>query len=448
MTATVLAKTTRAVEVVSSRVSPVRAVVYLFVFSAFLVSNDSTLKIASINASAFVSVLMLGVAAVELLGGGSFRLKRHPLQGALFLVLVWAGATLVAAKLDPWGVVPWGSLGYAWAEGLNSPALRGAAFLGRLFLAVFAVEFIVSVVRTERDFTTAVNVLIAAYTLAVGFGVVQVAGYLLAGVKLGHVVTFPQFRAGGYVGEPQTFGLLLLCGLFPVIGCIVERPAGLYFTRGFLKALALSAALVLISTFSVSMIFSVLATLVLFRRAMPKGVLTVVLVTVAAGVFVFRDFVYQAMVAKLTSEVMTMNSRTLTWSLGYAMMSNNPFMGVGIGNSPLMAGLTAGEVNLNFLALDFQSFRVTLLNTYIEWAAETGLVGLGIVAYAAVKGWLMGRNARGGLSTFTKVAFGGALAAMLISANSYGGFFYTGCMSLSLGMYLSGLTLEGGAEKP
>ncbi len=414
----------------------------LFTASVFLMSNDSTLKLSGVHLSSLTGLFMFGFFSIDGLARGEFVLKRHPLQLSLFILFAWAALSLLFSWMAPSKMVPEAAYGYAWARGANGPSVRGVAFLIRLFLSVFAIEFLISSIDTPKRYFTVFNGTIVLYALACLFGAMQVFSHFALGVDVGNVVTYPNFRIGGYVGEPQTYGILLVSGLFPVIAAIKGECEGVWFRKRTLKAVLFIALTDLVFTFSVSMLVAVVATLIVFNREIRKRTLIIGALAAAILVVVFYSTVHAILVNKLMSEALTMNSRTLTWAIGYSAMMEHYIAGVGIGQLPLFSEAISNSMNLSFASLDFYTVRVNTLNTYLEWGAETGAVGLVILGYIAVKAWRMG-GARCGGEEFrlVKFAFGGTLVALCVSANSYGGALYLGCVALALAMFVSGMML-------
>lgn len=418
--------------------------VAVFTASVFILSNDNSLRIASISVSTAVAVLMLAAFLLNGLKNGRFILKGHEAQRPLFLLFLWAAFSLIIARLDPGKAVPEAAYAYSWAAGMNSPAWRGASFLLRLFLSIFAIEFIISTVDTKKKVFKVVNITLAAYFLVCLFGLTQIILYFLFHIEAGSVLTEPHFRAGGYVGEPQTYGILLVSSLFLVIAAINKRCEGVYFSRRFLKLLLFIAIIDLVFTFSVSMLVSVLLALLFHSTEIRKRGLALFTIAGGAAAYAFYSFLNSVLVAKLVSETFTYNSRTLTWKIGARMLGENLITGVGIGQSPLSSGYFSELINLSFDSLNFDAFRVALLNSYIEWGAETGLVGLAVLLYLIYRCWKIGRaRAQSKEFRFIKLAYGGALLALAISANSYGGVFYIGCVNLVFAMYIAGTRVFG-----
>ncbi len=411
-----------------------------FTVSAFIVSNDNSLKVASIGISSIISVFMLLAFLLDGMHKGRFALKTHLIQKPLFLLFFWAVISLLIAHIDPRKAMPDSVYSYSWAQGLNSPAWRGLSFVLRLFLSVFAIEFIISNVDTPKRFFKVANLTIASYFLVCLFGLLQIALFWLFRIEAGSVLTEPHFRAGGYVGEPQTYGILLVSPLFLVIAAINKKCEGICFSKRFLKILLLFAIIDLVFTFSVSMLVSVLLALIVNSGDVRKRGLIIFIAAGGIVLYAFYSFINSVLIAKLVSEIFTHNSRTLTWNIGIKMLSDNLFTGVGIGQSPLLSGHVSGLINLSFDSLSFDAFRVTLLNSYIEWGAETGVVGLIILMYLIYRCYSVARSCgKNDEAKFVKLAYGGGLLALAVSANSYGGVFYIGCFNLVFAMYIAGM---------
>ncbi len=413
--------------------------VAVFIASVFIVSNDNSLRIASVSVSTAAAVLMLAAFLLNGLKKGRFILKAHEAQRPLFLLFFWAVFSLIIARLDPAKAVPEAAYSYSWANGMNSPAWRGVSFILRLFLSVFAIEFIISTVDTKEKVFRVVNITLAVYSLVCLFGLAQIILYFFFHIEAGSVLTEPHFRAGGYVGEPQTYGILIVSTIFLVIAAVNKRCEGVYFSRRFLKALLLMAVIDLVFTFSVSMLVSVLLALLFHSNEIRKRGLILFTMAGGAAAYAFYSFLNSVLIAKLVSETFTYNSRTLTWNIGVKMLGENPVTGVGIGQSPLLSGHFSELINLSFDSLNFDAFRVALLNSYIEWGAETGLVGLAVLLYLIYRCYMIGRaRCQSKDFKFVRLAYGGALLALAVSANSYGGVFYIGCFNLVFAMYIAG----------
>lgn len=421
------------------RISPSFALALVFVASVFVFSNDNALKIGSISASSLAAVIMLAVSIAEALAKGSFDLRPHPLQAPLFLILLWASISLLLTSLIPSKAFPAEVYALPWAVGINSPEYRGLSFLIRLFLSILAIDFVISGLSDRKRFVIALNFAILLHAIVVIYGAAQFLLYVTTGIKIGSVITFPFLRLGGYVGEPQTYGLLLITMSFPIIGAIRYGYEGCQYSKRMLKVILALTALVLALTFSVSMILSALFALLIFRKNVKGRTLAATALLTVLVIYSFQEFVSSAITGKLLSEVLTLNSRSLTWKIGWEMIAGNLFTGVGIGQSPLLTKTVSESINLSFDSLNFEAFRVAILNSYMEWAAETGIIGLGLLVLAGVKLYLLGRGNPSRETEFIRFSFGGSLAAMAISANSYGSIFYIGCFNLLIAFYVAGI---------
>lgn len=414
----------------------------LFAVTVFIISNDNTLKIASMSLSSLVSLLMITFFITEGFIAGTPSLKPHPLQKPLYILFAWAALSLLVSHILPYKYRLLEAYSFSWATGINSPSYRGYSFLLRLFLSIFAIEYIASSLNTRSKFLLIVNITLALYTVVVCYGVAQIVLYSVFDIGVGAVFAAPYLRFGGYVGEPQTYGLLLISALLTPIGAIKYRLDGCWFSRAYLKVLVVAALATLLFTFSLSMMAGLLVSVMLFLKRFRLR--TVFFSACAAGalVYLFYDFINGALVAKFFSELTSKNSRTLTWEIGYGIISMNPFSGSGLGQSPLMAKGISDGINLNFDVLDFDAYRVAILNSYIEWTAETGIIGLLLLAYAGYRAYGFAKTSGSPMKDFTKLAFGGSLVAQLVSANSFGSIFYVGCFNFALAMYLAGLMLH------
>lgn len=411
----------------------------VFIASVFVVSNDNALKIGSISASSLAAVIMLAVSIAETLARGSFDLKPHPMQAPLFLIFIWASISLILTNLIPSKAFPADVYSLPWAVSINSPEYRGLSFLIRLFLSIFAIDFVISALSDRKRFAIALDFAILLHATAVMYGVAQFLLYVTTGARIGSVITFPFLRLGGYVGEPQTYGLLLITMTFPVIGAIRYGYEGCRYSRRTLKLILALTAFVLVFTFSVSMILSVLFALLIFKKNVKGRTLALTACLSVLVIYSFQEFVSSAITGKLLSEVLTLNSRSLTWKIGWDMIAGNLFTGVGIGQSPLLTRTVSESINLSFDSLNFEAFRVAILNSYIEWAAETGIIGLGVLLFAGARLYSLGRWSSSSETEFVRFSFGGSLAAMAISANSYGSIFYIGCFNLLIAFYVAGM---------
>ncbi len=415
--------------------------VQVFALSVFVISNDVSLRISSVNISSAVGLLLIAGAVAEGLLKGGFVLRKHRLQFPLAVLFLWASASLLISGIKFGSTVFEEAYSYPWAVGLNSPDWRGISFLARLFISIASIELMITKVNTRGRFLRIINILVLAYMLVCAYGIAQIVLYSIFKIELGSVTTYPSFRIGGYVGEPQTFGILLVTGLFPVAGLLKNRFEGLWLDKSALRILLTMAAIDLAFTFSVSMILATAVALFIFRDYVGRKKLALLVFGGAALTVIYREKIMGLIFIKLFSEALSLNSRTLTWNIGYRMLENNLITGAGIGQSPLFAQSIAELINASFASLNFEALRVTILNSYIEWGAEMGLIGIALLFYAAFRTWKIGKGASTEGQNFVKFAFGGTLVALAVSANSYGGAFYMGSFNLSLAMFVAGMEI-------
>lgn len=237
-------------------------VLILFVFSTFIISNDDTFKIASMNASSIVSMLMVGAFILEGFVKGQLVLQKYPLQKPLFLLFLWALVSLLISKIGFSRAIPDEAYSYVWATGLNSPDWRGISFLLRLFFSIFAIDFIISNINTEEEYFRIINYFLVAYFLVCIVVVGQMILFYVFKISIGHVFSETRYidseladysesiRFGGYVGEPSSLAALLVSGYFPLIALIMKRHAGVWFSRSYLRIMFIISTIGLLFTFS------------------------------------------------------------------------------------------------------------------------------------------------------------------------------------------------------
>jgi len=422
------------------------SLVILFVASTFLLSTGDTLKIVSINASSIVSMLMVVVFLLDGSVKGKFALKRHPLQKTLLLLFLWAVISLLIAKIDPSKALPTEAYSYKWATGLNSPDWRGFSFLFRLFLAIFAIEFIITNVNTREKFFRIVNITILFYSIVCFFGLMQIILFGLFNIKIGKIIITPglenYFRIGGYVGEPQTFGLILISGYFILLATIKNQCKEIWFSRQFLKVVFVIATITLIFTFSVSMIVAVLSGLAIASiKYFRKKEIIIGLIICVTLVVSFYEVFNATIFRKLLHEPFTINERTITWLIGYKIIKDNPLTGIGIGQAPLVNSVYIPDTVRSGYGhiLFFDVYRQPPMNTYIEWTAETGLIGGMFLLFLFYKTYKLKAGKQNNFSKFVKFSYGTTLIALAIAANSSSGNFYVGLFILTFAMYIRGI---------
>lgn len=434
----------------SQKMSIKFGLVICFVLSTFLLSNDDTLKIASMNASSLVTMLMVCVFLLDGFIKGKFILLKHYIQWPLFLIFAWGLISLLISKIDPSKSIPDEVYSYAWTTGLNSPLWRGLSFLFRLFLSIFAIEFMISNINTNKKYFIVINVILLLYSIICLFGLIQIVMFGIFDFQIGKIILTPgvdgYFRIGGYVGEPQTFGLILAGGYFLVLASIKEYKV-LWFPKQLLKIVLILATIDLFFTFSVSMIVAVFLSFTLHvgKNIRPSRAAMLILGSFLL-IAMFYDTLNTAIFSKLIGELSSINERTITWVIAHSIIINNPFSGIGLGQSPLVNSVYIPDsIGSGFESILFYDIvRQSPMNTYIEWTTETGIVGLFILIFLIYRIYKLSVKCISSReSTFIQTAFGGSLLAISISFNSYSGGVYIGWVSLLIAMYVRGFTLFG-----
>jgi O-antigen ligase len=171
--------------------------------------------------------------------------------------------------------------------------------------------------------------------------------------------------------------------------------------------------------------------------------IVVLLIVAPFIVLPFYDIFNTAILSKLYQELSTINERTVTWIMGYAIIVKNFWTGVGIGQSPLVYSaympdmIVSGFESLLF----YEIFRQPPMNTYIEWTAETGIIGIAIIFYIAYRLYKYKPDNRSQFGNFIRLGYGSSIFAIAVAANSSSGNFYTGVFVLMISMYIVGIRL-------
>ncbi len=418
-----------------------------FVFSVFLISTDDTLKIASMNVSSIVAILMINIFFMDVLLKGRFTLQKHPVRKYLCLLLLSAAISLLASKFDTSKTIPDEAYSYVWTTGLNTPGWRGWSFLVRLFLSIFAVEFIVSAINTEKKYFSIINIFIWGYMGFCFLIFLQILFFFLGNIEIGYIyppITEGYFRFGGYVGEPGTLAGILLSGFFLIIASIWKNCSGIWFSRKTLIVALVLATIDLIFTFSTAIILGVTLTFLFIGwRFINKKVLLGFMLLIIGIYFIFQPIFEEVIFSKITDEFSNINARTFSWMIGWNIFTDNPLLGVGIGQSPFMNSRYLPSDWGKYLRVEdffpYDTFRHPPMNTYIQLAAETGLLGLGILLLIFYETYKMGKSKeRSNTKDFVKLAWGGGLIAYAIASNSGPDNFYVGYLCLILSMYIAG----------
>lgn len=423
--------------------------VILFVLSAFLISTDNTLKFASISFSSIIAFVMLLVFILDSLVTCRFALRPHPLQKWLWLLFLWVTVSFLIAKIDIYKIIPEKVYSYVWTTGFNSPSWRGLSFLFRFFLSIFAIDFIISSINTKSKFSIVLNTFIICYSLICLFGLIQIVLFGLFNVEFGRIYIPPGltgfFRIGGYVGEPQTFGLLLISGYFILIAAIKNNKAKIIrLSKPFLMLVLLIATIDLVFTFSVAALGATIVGFIFNVRVyVSKKSMIFVAVVILVLCIVFYDVLNVAVFKKFIHEVTTVHERSVTWIIGFLMFKHNILTGVGIGQAPfVMSEYIPSYIVENYQNfLFFDIFRQPPMNSYLEMGAETGIIGFVLLGLIIYKTYKLKFKRNDSFAEFVKFGCGASLFVLAVAANSSSGNFYAGIYTLLFAIYLAGVLL-------
>lgn len=430
----------------------------LFIASAFLVSS---FKIARVSSSAMVAMAMLAAFVLGGLLKGRFVVAAHPVQKGMLALLAWAFLSLLASRLDPSKAIPPEAYAYAWAGGLSSPDLRGASFLLRLLLAAFATNFIIEAVSSEKRFFKALNWFLLFYFIVSALVLAQFVLLAVWGIEVGEIrpaSVESAFRTGGHLGESSVLAGVLASGYFLSIAFALKGHPRLWFPRRLVRTMCVVATVGFVSTLSAAWIISALFAFVMagYRHLGKRGLMALVPFVAAAGAL-FQAEIYDSVVMKAIGELSQLNVRTYSWMAGISIFIDHMYTGVGIGQSVFFTPEYLRDIAIKPLILPgvfselFLSSRFPPMNTYIQWMAETGAVGLGLLFYIY---YLVYRSGKGITNPehrrIVKFGVGGALITSVAAINTSPDYLYVGSLGFLAAMYVAGgrvfgrKRLEGG----
>ncbi len=419
---------------------------FAYVVSIFLVANFEGLKLFSIGVSSMVSALMLFYSFIKGCLTKRFVLYTHPGQKLLFMVMLWAAISLYLTKILPSKAIPDEVSSYPWTTGLNSSTLRGFSFLVRLFLSLFAIEFIIVAIDTKKKYFQVINCFLVLYSLVCCFIVAQILLYALLKVSIGYIYYDSSlFRVGGYVGEPSLMACILAGGYFLVLGVLKSKLDEIIFSHKHLKLLLAVATIDLFFTFSSAWLIGVFVVfLFVSRNYFSKKQLIVLLTIVFVALIYFLPF-QEALIAKVYREATGLNPRTFSWIAGYNIFLQNIFTGVGIGQSVFF--MPINMANIWDYLLDYDAYnemiavRFPPLNTHIQWLAETGIIGLTLIICLFHTLFTSRKRIDIEYQPLVKLGFGCGLAVYMISMNAVPDYYYVGYFNFLIAMYIAGLKI-------
>lgn len=352
-----------------------------------------------------VAVYSPKYALVALLAAGfvALAMSRMPLAIAIFLVLTFpahlpgslgAGATL-AKPVGALLVLAWAAS--ALTRRIALPLLPQAEpllFSAIVGLLVFAGASVLWAPEPAQTQTTVGRLLLNAALLLVtytaastrsGFRTI-IYGYLVASVVTSsYSLASGHYIASGRLGglfDPNYFAAELIPAI--VIACFLFVTAASARMRWIFAAVAgldLAAfALTQSRGGIVGLVFALLAALVVAGPARPR-IVALVMVLAAGGLGYYFGYkpahVFQG--GTRAGLAGTTSGRLDEWQVALRVFEGHPIGGVGLGNYQVVEPSYATQ-NLNLTTVrQIVTDRLVVHNTYLQMAAELGLVGLGLL---------------------------------------------------------------------
>ncbi len=235
-----------------------------------------------------------------------------------------------------------------------------ASLLYFMKLALFYF-LIIQLVQSKTHLKMAVFIMIAATFTS-----------LLAGI-LGYFTPLPflgqgdqGFRLRGFTGQPNVLALHILI-IFPILVLYLFRGANTYL-KGLMGALVFLALLGLLGTFSRAGLLGLGAVIlgVLFVLRSNRWLLFTALLAFVIILFLIPDIIWERILSvKDIAQDPSLRWRAKAWIGAFDLFLKNPILGIGMGN-------------FVFVSHTIVSIHMSAHNTFLELAAETGIVGLGI----------------------------------------------------------------------
>lgn len=427
------------------RIFPTLAVLYAV--GVFVTSDDAALRVMSMTACNVISIVMAALLVLESAATRRIARDGNPLLIPLLLTAVATTVSLAASRLNPLTNIAAEVSSYAWTQGLNSPGLRGPAFLVRFLLSCAAFHFIFRTASDAAVFARIVKAYSWAYTAFCTITLSQLVAYHVFGVQLGELffTAGGGVRIGSYVGEPSVLAGILASGYFLVFPSRNVPQSWPRLPAPVRWYAFIAATIGLAYTMSASFIAGlVLAYLLTGPQRKRKLITAALFVAVLLGAQpLYNLSLDNALLSKIYNELTTVNIRTLSWLVGWNMWKASPLTGVGIGQSPFFnARFLPIDVVIPFdvrLYYDYTAMRHPPMNTYIEWASETGAFGMAALTAVAAAALRFQRSFRADASALVRRTFGMSVIAILIAANSFPDAFYLSHLIFVLAMYFAGL---------
>jgi len=418
------------------------------------VTSDRSLRFMSMTLCNFIAVGMGVYLFLKWRGGRVKVLSGIPMAIPLGMAIVWAGVSLFLSYFKSNTAIPPEAYFYAWATGVNSPGLRGISFLVRLGIAISAFYFIYRAVSDSSVYSRVLRIFSWGYVLFCTIVLAQIGAYHAFGYSFGQVFFDPngQVRVGSYVGEPSVMAAILVSGYFLFVPFFKMPSTWPKLPLPVRWYTFVAATLGLIYAMSASIIAAI-ALAYLFTGLKRRHVIILsgfIALSVLFIPIVVGSLLNNPVVSKIQTELTTVNIRSLSWIIGFEMFRAAPITGVGIGRTPFFNDMHMPTyVDIGFdlgESFDYTAVRHTAMNTYIEWLAETGIIGAGILLWVLLAGYRSQKAYSGESTAIVRKTFGMALVTLLIAANSFPGAFYLSHLIFVAAMYFGGLSaydLEG-----
>lgn len=425
------------------------ALLVLYVFAMFFTSADDQLRIFSMTPYNVVAFLMIIMSIVTALYAGKMTFKLPNELRSLYILFFWIILSLVISKLDNTKQIIDEVYNYDWAIGANSPAIRGLSFITRFILSAASILFITNTVNNKMKYMYITRLFIIAFGLFMIFPVIQLVLIYLLKIEIGNIYydgSTRRARIGSFVGEPSVLAGMLCCGIFPLLSAIINYNCVAYFNKYTLKMILAVALIILLFTSSASVIIAMAFTLIFYVRKYISKKVWLLLVAALILLSLVSSSVQQIILLKFMSELSTVNIRSLSWIVGFNSLLQHPLTGLGIGQAPFFVAPFLPDlsdipfdINENF---KFTEGRYTPMNTYLEFATETGIVGLLLLFVFVYDIYKYQKNKnKSSEERFVQFAFGAGLFAIAISMNSFPGGLYLGYLNFMVGMYIAGLKI-------
>ena len=158
---------------------------------------------------------------------------------------------------------------------------------------------------------------------------------------------------------------------------------------------------------------------------------------------------------KSSNTLTQLDIRSVSWLIGYLIISSNIFAGVGLGHSPFYAEnflniifndstYSLSSKVYNHILLTATYGRYPPMNTYIQWVSELGIIGLILLLYFIFVSIQYGRKSKyiNKYSYLIKTGLGSTLFTILIAINATPDCFYIGHINFIYAMYIVGIKLN------